>query len=421
MKRTIFAYRMVSVLAAIVLGAFPVVALAAAPEELRAKIEEKNKALQELNAKIEETRRTLDATQDQGRILSQDVKKLNGNISQLTLSIQSSELTVTKLNLELESVSYDIADVKTTIQKNREAIAELLRKMQQKDNETVLALFLRNKSLADGVVEMQNFMNLNNNLSVQIENMKSLNTQLNRKLDEVATKQEAIQEESQNMKSRKLIVLEEKETKDMILKQTKNKEALYQQQLAELEKQQESVSEEIGQIEDELRKSFDPTLLPLKRPGVFAWPVKLASAGGPGYLTQHYGEVTRYRGRLLYGGRPHNGLDIGVPIGTPVYAAEDGEIMGVDNNGRVQYGKYILIKHENNLATLYAHLARQVVRKGEAVRRGQLIGYSGNTGYSTGPHLHFGLYWAPSVRLSPVSGASGLVPIGIGINPEDYL
>ena len=393
MKRTIFAYRMVSVLAAIVLGAFPVVALAAAPEELRAKIEEKNKALQELNAKIEETRRTLDATQDQGRTLSQDVKKLNGNISQLTLSIQSSELTVTKLNLELESVSYDIADVKTTIQKNREAIAELLRKMQQKDNETVLALFLRNKSLADGVVEMQNFMNLNNNLSVQIENMKS----------------------------RKLIVLEEKETKDMILKQTKNKEALYQQQLAELEKQQESVSEEIGQIEDELRKSFDPTLLPLKRPGVFAWPVKLASAGGPGYLTQHYGEVTRYRGRLLYGGRPHNGLDIGVPIGTPVYAAEDGEIMGVDNNGRVQYGKYILIKHENNLATLYAHLARQVVRKGEAVRRGQLIGYSGNTGYSTGPHLHFGLYWAPSVRLSPVSGASGLVPIGIGINPEDYL
>jgi murein DD-endopeptidase MepM/ murein hydrolase activator NlpD len=421
MKRIFLAHFAFCAVLTGIVGGIPVRTLAAAPEELRAKIEEKNRALQELNAKIEETRRTLDATQDQGRTLAQDVKKLNGNISQLNLSIQSSELTINKLNLELESVTYDIADVKTTMQKNREAIAELLRKMQQKDNETVLALFLRNKSLADGVVEMQNFMNLNNNLSVQIENMKSLNTQLNRKLDEVSMKHEAIQEESQNLKSRKLIVLEEKQTKDMILKETKNKEALYQQQLAELEKQQESVSEEINEIEDELRKNFDPTLLPSKRPGVFMWPVKLASMGGSGHITQHYGEVTRYRGRLLYGGKPHNGLDIGVPIGTPVYAAEDGEVVGVSNNGRYQYGKYVMIKHENNLATLYAHLSRQIVNKGDAVRKGQIIGYSGNTGYSTGAHLHFGLYWAPSVFFKSIPPASGLVPIGVIIDPEDFL
>lgn len=399
----------------------PLHALAAAPEELRAMIDQKNQALQTLQAQIQETRKSLDATQNQSRTLSHDVNQLNANIGQLNLSIQASELTVNKLTLELESVNYDIGDVKTIIQKNRSAIAELLRQMQQKDNETTLALFLKNKSLADGVAEMQNTVDLNSNLSVQIGNLKSLNTQLNQKLDEVSQKQQAIQAENENLKVRKQIVLDQKLTKDQLLQQTKNKEVIYQQQLSALEKQQEDVSNEISQIEDELRKNFDPSLLPSMRPGVLAWPVPLTSAGGPGIITQHFGEITRYHGRLLYGGKPHNGLDIGVPIGTPIYAAGDGEVVAADNNGRYQYGKYVLIKHENNLATIYAHLSQSVVHKGDAVRRGQLIGYSGNTGYSVGPHLHFGLYWAPSVLLKSIPPASGLVPVGVVTNPESYL
>lgn len=396
-------------------------ALAAAPEELHAMIVEKTKALTALNAKIKEVSRARDAAQSEGRTLSQDVKRLNNNIEQLTLSIKSSELTINKLTLELESVNYDITDVKSTILKNRDAIAELLRKMQQKDNETVLALFLRNKSLADGVMEMQNFSDLNSNLAEQITNLQSLNTQLNQKLDQVSAKQHAIQEEHGNLKVRKLIVLDEKEGKDALLVQTKNKEEYYQRQLTELEKQQNAVSDEIEVIENELRLKFDSSILPLTRPGVLAWPIRLASQGGNGYVTQHFGKISR-----LYRGKPHNGLDIGVPIGTPVYAADDGEVTAVDNNDqsrlkKYQYGKYVVIEHDNNLATLYAHLSSQVVRKGAAVRKGELIGYSGSTGYATGPHLHFGVYWAPSVFFKSIHPAAGLVPIGVIINPEDYL
>ena len=397
------------------------IARAANVDELKKNIAEKNSELKEIGSKIEVLNKALDETQGQSKTLSREVSKLNGNVNQLKLLIQSSEVTIKKTELELESLGYDIGDVKETITKHRGATGETLRKIQQKDRESVLALFLRNKSLAEGVLEFQGLFDLNSNLSAQIIHLRSLDTQLNQKIEESSEKQRQIKLEANNLKSRKEIVEEEKQLKDTILRETKNKESLYQKQLAELESQQDEISNEIDKIEDELRKSFDPSILPIKRPGVFAWPIKLTREGGIGRITQHFGEVSR-----LYKGKPHNGLDIGAPVGTPVLAADDGEVVGVDNNDRsawkkYQYGKYVLIQHDNNLATLYAHLSRQTVRKGDSVKRGDIIGYSGNTGYSTGAHLHFGAYWAPSISFKPIAPAAGLVPLGVSIAPEDYL
>ena len=147
----------------------------------------------------------------------------------------------------------------------------------------------------------------------------------------------------------------------------------------------------------------------------------MVAQGGRGIITQHFGEVS-----YLYRGKPHNGLDIGVPLGTPVFAVDDGVVIAVDNNdksrwNKYQYGKYILIRHKNDIATLYAHLSQQVVVKGAEVKRGSLIGYSGATGYATAPHLHLGAYWAPSILMQSFPPAAGLVPVGVLVNPEDYL
>ena len=81
----------------------------------------------------------------------------------------------------------------------------------------------------------------------------------------------------------------------------------------------------------------------------------------------------------------------------------------------------MLGRHENGLATLYAHLSRQTVGAGAAVKRGDLVGYSGNTGYSTGPHLHLGLYWASSIEMKSVPPAAGLVPVGVTLDQQIYL
>lgn len=92
--------------------------------------------------------------------------------------------------------------------------------------------------------------------------------------------------------------------------------------------------------------------------------------------------------------RPHNGVDMGAPTGTPIYAAQSGTVLQAGVNGG--FGQYTLISHGRlvdgkTTTTGYAHQSRIVVRAGQKVERGQLIGYVGNTGLSTTPHLHFEL------------------------------
>ena len=90
---------------------------------------------------------------------------------------------------------------------------------------------------------------------------------------------------------------------------------------------------------------------------------------------------------ILQRRRNHNGVDLAAPRGTPVYATADGLV------GMAQYyssyGNYVQIEHGGEMQTRYAHLSSYVVADGERVRKGQLIGYVGSTGRSTGPHLHY--------------------------------
>ncbi len=106
-----------------------------------------------------------------------------------------------------------------------------------------------------------------------------------------------------------------------------------------------------------------------------------------GRISSNFGR--RFHPILGYA-RMHAGMDISAPWGAPIYAVTDGRIAYAGWHGG--HGKYVRIQHAGNLATGYAHMSRIAARAGEAVRRGQVIGYVGSTGLSTGPHLHYELY-----------------------------
>ena len=98
--------------------------------------------------------------------------------------------------------------------------------------------------------------------------------------------------------------------------------------------------------------------------------------------------VTQRFGETFTDPKGHKGIDYALPLGTPVLAAADGivEKAGVDNTG---YGNMVLVRHLWNDGTVYAHLRNWSVQVGQKVKAGEIIGYSGNTGNSTGAHLHF--------------------------------
>ncbi|MBI4119260.1 MAG: peptidoglycan DD-metalloendopeptidase family protein [Parcubacteria group bacterium] len=398
---------------------------AAAPEELREAIQQKAKQLDEISKQVQETQNKLQITQTQSKGIQHDIAVIDQSVNQLNLGIKSSEINLQKLGLELESLQYDIIDIGNEISVKHEAIMKILRELQQKDSENLLAILFKNSSLADSVFEMQTLADLNGGLSTEISDLKKTKDILNEKLDGVLHNKNLTALERSNLQNRKVIVQEQKNTKQQMLSQTKSQEKTYQQQLDDLVKLQADIAAEIEKAEAELRKNIDPNLLPIARPGVLLWPVPNPR------ITQGYGS-TQFA-ILNYKGKYHNGIDLGGPIGTNVFAAEDGIVINVGDQDkfcpRGAYGKFIVIKHYNGLTTLYGHLSMQVVTIGQRVKRGDSIGYVGRTGYATGPHLHFTVF--ANNTLNPArpgfpegtqpSRVCGPMPVGGDLNPLQYL
>jgi murein DD-endopeptidase MepM/ murein hydrolase activator NlpD len=113
---------------------------------------------------------------------------------------------------------------------------------------------------------------------------------------------------------------------------------------------------------------------------LFHWPAR-------GWISSWYG----WRRDPIAGVRSfHNGIDIGVDLGTPVCSAMDGVVSETGYNSG--FGNYIIVSHHGGWMSLYGHLQTISVKEGARVSAGQRIAYSGNTGYSTGPHLHFSVF-----------------------------
>ena len=103
----------------------------------------------------------------------------------------------------------------------------------------------------------------------------------------------------------------------------------------------------------------------------------------------------------------HGGTDIGASYGSKIYAADSGKVVQSSDGWNGGWGNYVMIDHGNGMQTLYAHMSSRAVSVGQTVKKGQVIGYVGSTGMSTGPHLHFEMYVNGS-RIDPQTKYPGM-------------
>lgn len=184
-----------------------------------------------------------------------------------------------------------------------------------------------------------------------------------KQLDELEAQARETQEEIEARKQDQLVVLE----------RLTYEKSLAEQSYQELQQQSNDIEARIRARQSQGAGAAQA----VHGTGQFIWPVS-----GP--ITSPFG----YRTHPIFGTQIfHSGVDVGVDSGTPVAAADSGVVIEADWLGG--YGYAVIIDHGNGLSTVYAHNSELIVSPGQAVSQGQTIAYSGSTGYSTGPHVHF--------------------------------
>jgi len=394
----------------------PIISRAGILDDLKQQIEEKNKEIEQLEEQARQYQKTLKQTQQQKNTLQNQLNVIQGRINKLRADINVTSAQISRANLQIEELTLQIYEKENQIEKHKENIAGIIRTIYEYDEKTLLELVLENEKFSDFLNQLEYIELLQKNVQKDLQSLKALKSALEEQKSEIEAQKHDLEIYNAQLSSQKQIQDQQRAQKSYLLRKTRGQEQRYQQLLADIKEKQRQIQEEIFELEEKLRLTLDPESIPKPRSGVLSWP-------NEGLLTQFYGYTPN--SKKLYKSGFHNGIDIAAGYGAPIRAARDGVIRAMGNSDNYcpggAYGRWIAIKHDNNLTTFYAHLsAYGKYGIGDEVKRGDIIGYEGSSGYSTGSHLHFGVYASNTFMLKQ-SKWCGKLPIGATINPMNYL
>ena len=392
-------------------GLLPQEAHALTQAELEAQIKDRSARLKEVQRKLDAAKTKLNSATSERRSLQREVNILEAGITQLELGIEEDELTIDRLGFEITSLNGDIISLRDRMSDKQDAIAALLRDVQKREGINPLLVLFKSKNLTTGLREAREITALQARVGSDLGQLRELQSSVITKITSTSDKRVEIESRRVDLENKIAIIADQKESRSQVLDVTKDKEGSYQAQLSAIQKQQKDIANEVEALEAKLRAQIKKSELPSDT--VLIKPTD-------GVITQGYGSTSF--ARTGYAGRWHNGIDIGAPIGTPIYAAADGTLLASGNQDsycpRGAYGRFVVLSHNNGLVTLYAHMSRIVAS--DSVKKGDVIGYVGNSGYATGPHLHFTVY-AKSTFAMGGSRVCGPMPRGGDVNPFNYL
>lgn len=413
-------------------------------DELKTKIDERNKQIEEIQKEIDKYQEEINKNSKEADSLKTQIKYLESVKKKLLSDISLTQKKIESTGYTIDQLTLDIGDKEKDIDDKLDTLGEVIRNMNDAETVSLIEMILSQGNFSEVFNDIEKMENFQKEINDNINELKILKTSL---LEEKLNKEKQ-KSNLEGLKSKlvdqKQLVEINKGSKSKLLTETKNKESNYKKLVAEKIKLREAFEKELEDFESQLKIEIDPTRLPSVGKGILKWPFsnqkmlecqKFKDSLGNIYcITQYFGNTPfATTNPQLYPRGTHKGIDFRAPIGTEVLASLSGVVKGTGDTDKVcpnaSYGKWVLVEHNNGLTTIYAHLSLIKVSAGQNVATGDLIGYSGNSGSSTGPHLHFTVYATQGVQIDsfPSRACGGkmytmpVAPLNSYLNPLSYL
>lgn len=401
-------------------------------DELQSDLNSLSSQIKSLDAEIKSYNLKISKTRGEAKTLKEALIRLEDRRKALSKDIEYTKLRITRAQENIVFTKSKIDATEGVLVRNKKALAESLRSLVQHEQHIppFVGALAPGSHLSDALEIVKRGGEASRGINEKVRALMDVKTTLALQKASYESRKHTLENLNETLLDQKDLVEQTSKDKSNLLVVTKNKESEYQKLLADRKAKKDKLEIEMLDVESKLRVIVDASKLPATGKGVLQYPVENV------VITQYFGNTPfASKNAQVYNGGGHNGIDFGVNVGTPIYSALAGTVIGTGNtdascNG-VSYGKWVLIRHANGLTTLYAHLSKIQVAEGDKVATRQKIGLSGNTGYSTGPHLHFTVYASDSVHVSgpneyksKVCGTNMIMPLAPRagyLNPLSYL
>lgn len=407
----------------------PTLALAQSADEIQREIESHGEKIEQINKEIAAYEKQLVDVGAKKQTLQNTLAQLDIQRKKIAASINLTKSKIRTLELEIQALSEDISGKEESIKAHKSGLAESIRSLNDSETMTLAIVTLSSEDLTGIWSDIDRSFELQKAVRESISKLSAQKASLTETKNATEAKRAELKKQQNNLAAEQGSLDATRKAQAELLAQTKAQESTFQAILAEKQAAKASFEAALSDLQERLRYTIDPSKIPPAGKGILRWPLDNVK------VTQYFGS-TDFARSGGYAGKGHNGIDFRASIGTPVKAALTGTVVGIGNTDTVRgcysYGKWVLIRHGNGLSTLYAHLSQASVSQGESVATGQVIGYSGATGYATGPHLHFGVYASQAVQVIRLGEATNkktacsnavmpVAPLSGYLNPMDYL
>jgi murein DD-endopeptidase MepM/ murein hydrolase activator NlpD len=418
-------------LSLIYVSTFNVSAQSSEVDKLKQEINDRSQRLLDIEKEIAQYEQDLKKVGAEKNTLQKAINQLELERKKVQADIRYTENKISATDLELSQLILEIEAAEKDIDKQKAAISEIIRRSYKTDQVSMIEVMLQHKHLSEFWSQFDTMLQVQSSMAEKVDRLDSLKLALDDKRGATEDRRGALVDLKNQYGNQSTVLANNKAERSELLSATKNKESEYQKIIKAKQAAREQITAEMRSFEAKLQFILDPTTIPTAGTAVFAWPLKNV------VITQYFGGTEfAKRNASVYGGRAyHPGVDFGVPRGTAIYAPLSGTVRATGNTDAVPgcytWGKWTLIDHANGLSTLYAHQDTIAVTPGQRVATGEIIGYSGNTGYSTGPHLHFTVYARDGVSVrqfneikTSTSCGSATTPVAATeayLDPMNYL